>query len=66
MAITSTTPGEFRDGAAAWENRARETTSTENRKMMLYAAAGCRERADDDEAEAKRQRLVIRLDNTHR
>jgi hypothetical protein len=63
MTIPFTTPGEFRDRAAAWERRAKEATSAENHKMMLYAAAGCRERADEDEAEAKQQRSVIRLDD---
>ena len=61
MAITSTTPGEFRVRAAEWEGRAKEATSAENRNMMLYAAAGCRERADEDDAEAKERRSVIRL-----
>jgi hypothetical protein len=32
--------------------------------MMLYAAAGCRERAD--EVEANQQRSVIRLDDRRR
>jgi hypothetical protein len=63
MTIAFTTPGEFRDRAAAWERRAKEATSAENHEMMLYAAAGCRERADEDEAEAKQQRSVIRLDD---
>jgi hypothetical protein len=57
------TPGEFRDRAAAWERRAKEATSADNHKMMLYAAAGCRERADEDETEANQQRSVIRLDD---
>jgi hypothetical protein len=57
----ATTPAEFRERAAAWEVRAKEATSAENRKMMLYAAAGCRDRADEDEAEAREQPLVIRL-----
>jgi hypothetical protein len=59
----TTTPREFRDRAAAWERRATEATSAENHQMMLYAAAGCRERADADEAEAKHQPSVIRLDD---
>ena len=60
MAITLT-PGEFRDHAAAWDRRAKEATSAEDHKMMLYAAAGCRERAD--EVEGNQQRSVIRLDD---
>jgi hypothetical protein len=59
----TTTPREFRDRAVAWERRAKDATSAENQKMMLYAAAGCRERADEDEAEAKLQPSVIRLDD---
>ncbi len=72
MTVAFTTPAEFRDRAAAWERRAKEATSAENHKeatsaenhkMMLYAAAGCRERADEDEAEVKQHRSVIRLDD---
>jgi hypothetical protein len=57
------TPAEFRDLAAAWDRRAEEATSAEDHKMMLYAATGCRERADEDEAEARQQRSLIRLDD---
>ena len=63
MIITFTTPAEFRDLGAAWDRRAKEATSAENHKMMLYAAAGCRERADEDEAKASQQPSVIRLDD---
>jgi hypothetical protein len=63
MTIAFITPGEFRDHAAAWERRAKEATRAENHKMMLYAATGCRERADEDEAEARQQRSLIRLDD---
>ena len=63
MTITFT-PGEFRDHAAAWDRRAKEATSAEDHKMMLYAAAGCRERAD--EVETNQQRSVVRLDERRR
>jgi hypothetical protein len=61
--IITFTPAEFRDRSAAWDRRAKEATTAEDHKMMLYAAAGCRERADEDEAEARQQRSLIRLDD---
>src|SRR6266851_3734697 len=36
MIITFTTPAEFRDLGAAWDRRAKEATSAEDHKMMLY------------------------------
>src|SRR5712671_4517788 len=37
--IVTFTPAEFRDRSAAWDRRAKEATSAEDHKMMLYAAA---------------------------
>jgi hypothetical protein len=58
LTVAFPNPGEVRDRAAALERRAKEATSAGNHKVMLYAAAGCRERADEDEDEdeAKQQR----------